>query len=186
VRAFTEITKDPSTWPEAIDKLPFDDKRKLPIPFIAQREDGSFDFTTINSDNAVACLNYRLCAVCGLEREWWSVFIGGPLSHESHNYQTPPMHEECAEFALALCPFIAIAGAKRATDNHASGVLGPAQSAEKPESWHWGKCRTNTIKARLVPLDPKKPSAGQAILFQAGRWVDSRTFIYKGKKLVEV
>src|SRR5262245_25896905 len=49
------------------------------------------------------------CALCGdkLLRGRW--LIGGPLSafHERGTFTDPPMHDDCAHYALLVCPYLA-------------------------------------------------------------------------------
>ena len=85
------------------------DKRGLPIPFLVIRgKDGIPAFTVNDSSKHATCLREDRCAVCGqhLLRGRW--FTGGPLSafHEMGCYIDTPLHKECMEYAMQVCPYL--------------------------------------------------------------------------------
>ena len=89
------------------------DPRGFPITFVTLiQQDGTADFTTIDGQKILRCVNERLCGLCGVG--FWDdetnivAFIGGPLSCEHRNFLDPPMHVACAEYAMQVCPHIAI------------------------------------------------------------------------------
>lgn len=96
----------------AVAALPVCPKRKLPIPFSAARDDKRPEvgmFTVADPVKVEQCHRYRLCGVCGGGLGYWIAFVGGSgsASPGTGAYQDPPMHEECAEAAMRLCPYIA-------------------------------------------------------------------------------
>jgi hypothetical protein len=96
--------------PERIARLPRD-RRGLPIPFLVltDRGTGKPNFTINDAAKQARCLAEDRCPICGegLTRGRW--FVGGPGSafHPNGAYLDPPMHFECAHFALRVCPFLA-------------------------------------------------------------------------------
>lgn len=95
--------------PDRMRYLPRD-KRGYPIPFIVFRDTDGNPHFTINDDvrRAFVIANDR-CAICNhhLSRGRW--FVGGPASaFDPHGaYIDPPLHHECAEYALQVCPYLA-------------------------------------------------------------------------------
>jgi hypothetical protein len=86
------------------------DARGFPIPFVVFRDsDGTPHFTINDHRKVILCIADDRCAICGqtLLRGRW--FIGGPQSafHEHGAYIDPPIHRECAEYALQTCPYLA-------------------------------------------------------------------------------
>lgn len=78
-----------------------------PIPFFAtQRTDGTWDFKVVSEPNRMRCAKESLCWVCGEPLLTPIVFLGGPAATEKLLYNDGPMHPECADDALALCPFM--------------------------------------------------------------------------------
>lgn len=80
------------------------DPRGLPIPysqFIDQ--DGKPDFRVLDDQRVARCLRYRLCGLCGQQLGKHIFFVGGPLCVDNGLFHDPPMHRECAEFALRAC-----------------------------------------------------------------------------------
>jgi hypothetical protein len=87
------------------------DARGYPIPFIVLRDrDGKPHFTINDAATIAKLIRHDLCGICGqrLLRGRW--FVGGPLSafHAAGAYNDPPMHHECATFALRVCPYLAL------------------------------------------------------------------------------
>jgi hypothetical protein len=85
------------------------DERGYPIPFIVQRDLKGLPVFTVNDDRVVlTCVKKRLCSICGkrLQESW---FVSGSRSFLSVRgaFVDPPVHLECAEYALQVCPFLA-------------------------------------------------------------------------------
>jgi hypothetical protein len=88
------------------------DHRGYPIPYGVYRDLDNRPHFTINDElTRQKILNNHLCGICGkkLERARW--LIGGPLSAFTENgaFIDPPMHAECARYALQVCPYLALA-----------------------------------------------------------------------------
>lgn len=102
------------------------DKRGLPIPFIVLRDASNVPHFTVNDQHKVdLCRRRKLCGICGKPFETFHdsrgrpnphpenagmTFVGGPMSalHKNGAYIDPPMHHECATFALRVCPYLAV------------------------------------------------------------------------------
>jgi len=86
------------------------DRRGYPIPVGVLRDETGRPHFTIN-DEAKRQHHMRdgICPLCGdkLFRGRW--FVGGPRAafHELGAFIDPPMHAECARYALRVCPFLA-------------------------------------------------------------------------------
>jgi hypothetical protein len=166
--------------PERIARLPRD-KRGYPIPSSAiVNLDGSVDFTTLDMKKWVRLYKLRGCGVCGTamySRVW---FIGGHLSHHNRMFFDHPMHEECARYALQVCPFLAIPrmGYRKRDNNEMSeNALGPTVlnmvSLERSSALMLGK----THSYKLVKIR-------DSILLFASPW-ESVTWWSAGKELLE-
>lgn len=100
---------DPVQIPPRMRSLPVD-RRGYPVPFIVVRDkDGVPHFTINNHELVMKCIKEDLCAICGQKLFRFRWFVGGPLSafHESGCYNDTPLHHECAQFALRVCPHLA-------------------------------------------------------------------------------
>lgn len=86
------------------------DRRGYPITFITwiNPETGVPDFRVTDAERLAMVLRRRLCGLCGVPLGGNVFFIGGPLSVESGAFTDPPMHRECARYALRVCPFLAV------------------------------------------------------------------------------
>ncbi len=118
--------------PDRIKRMPRD-KRGYPILFTLARKHGEeYDFTTIDPEKVAECVNRKLCGVCGeklINGDYW--FISGPLSSDYSFYFTDPaMHEECARFALMICPWMVLSEYRRSKE--ASGFVGSVLTDSRP------------------------------------------------------
>lgn len=86
------------------------DRRGYPIPVVVLVDrNGEPHFTMNDEDARWRCIERDLCTICGgkLFRGRW--FVGGPLSAFDPDgaYVDPPLHGECARYALRVCPYLA-------------------------------------------------------------------------------
>jgi hypothetical protein len=102
-------------WPKPMRTLGRD-ARGYPIPYLVLIDrSGLPQFTINDQERAAECDRKGLCAICGkrLERTrsgkrvMW--FVGGSRAflHPAGAFLDPPMHHDCAEYALRVCPFLA-------------------------------------------------------------------------------
>jgi hypothetical protein len=87
------------------------DRRGYPIPVAVYRDStGRAHFTINDEAKRQALIAGDRCPICGgkLLRGRW--FVGGPQSafHSLGAYIDPPMHNECARYALQVCPYLAV------------------------------------------------------------------------------
>lgn len=93
--------------PRRMRKLPIE-KRGYPVPFATMIDPitGQPDFRILDIRRQMQCFKDKLCAMCGEPLGRYIAFIGGPKSGESHRFNDPGMHRECAEYAAVVCPYI--------------------------------------------------------------------------------
>jgi hypothetical protein len=123
--------------PAGIAALPRD-ARGYPIPFtVFVDADGTPDFRVIDQEKLVACARERRCGLCGDPLGYWIAFVGGPVSHANREFADAPMHRECASYAMAVCPFLALRRAHRSgrevTVTGAVVVEDAASVVDRPE-----------------------------------------------------
>jgi hypothetical protein len=93
--------------PARVASLP-KDPRGYPIFFTVAPPDGQpANHKILNWRNRNRCAEERLCGVCGQPLDYWLAFVGGPMCVDLRAYGDPPMHRECAEYSLKVCPFLA-------------------------------------------------------------------------------
>lgn len=84
------------------------DPRGYPIPWVAAvGEDGKHDFRVLDVTKVGTCLRECRCSICGGRINGLMAFVGGPLSIANRLFNDPPMHQECAVYALQVCPYLA-------------------------------------------------------------------------------
>jgi hypothetical protein len=86
------------------------DHRGFPIPWNVLRGKENKPIFTANDDRKhILALKEDRCAICGQPNEKVRWFVGGPKSafHPNGWYFDLPGHEECIEFALKVCPYLA-------------------------------------------------------------------------------
>lgn len=122
----TTLRMDKITVPRRMERLDRD-HRGYPIPFIVMIDKtGRPQFTINNQRNVDTCMTFGLCSICGVKFDrhpttfkpmMWFVGGSGCFLHERGAFLDPPMHIECATFALQVCPFLAAPSyAKRIDD----------------------------------------------------------------------
>jgi len=111
------------------------DARGFPITFVTLMDsDGRPDFTVIDGQKIVRCIQDHLCGLCGTTLFQPIAFIGGPLAAEQNLFLDPPMHPDCAEYAMKVCPHIATPTARYSKPNLSDGrVLFDAVDPNRPE-----------------------------------------------------
>lgn len=84
------------------------DPRGYPIPWIAAvGADGKHDFRVLDVAKVGISLRECRCSICGGRINGLMAFVGGPLSIANRLFNDPPMHQECATYALKVCPYLA-------------------------------------------------------------------------------
>lgn len=171
--------------PEAIKRLPWDEKRNLPIPKMNQiPEGGGHSFVAINAKSVRECIEKQLCGICGEKLSFASAFVSGPLSFQNRTYADPPFHPACAEFAMTVCPHIVIPHAKRATDERLEREVGQVYSdanavLDKPQEWVIAIAPTRETRAEL--------SREFGLLIRCGKPTKRISYVYDDSgKLVRV
>jgi hypothetical protein len=98
--------------PARIAALPRD-RRGYPIPFVVMRDGRGDPHFTMNDLQLVArAASDGLCSICGEKLGAWKAMAGGPASafHPEGAYFDGPLHRECGEYALRVCPWLATPG----------------------------------------------------------------------------
>lgn len=168
-------------WPAAVAGLPVCPKRQLPIPYSTARwPDGTGRFAVNDVARKLRCGRERLCGICGTALGWWVVFLAedhGPMLQTT--FTDAPVHEECAEASLQLCPYIAKPRVPRRLDPEAAHPEGWTPDKDKA-GWLMWVTRTY----RMVP----QPAAGGGTVwgFRPAPAVRIRRFAYQDGTLREL
>lgn len=84
------------------------DERGYIVPWVNFVDDnGKPNFTTIDEYRMIKAIRQKLCGMCGQHMKRGYFFIGGPLCVANGFFYDPPMHKECAEYAMQACPHLA-------------------------------------------------------------------------------
>ncbi len=86
------------------------DARGYPVPWgVVVDGDGIPHFAANDESKRMTMLRRDLCSICGGKLFRGRGFVGGTLSalHPRGAFIDPPMHSECAHFALQVCPYLA-------------------------------------------------------------------------------
>jgi hypothetical protein len=167
------------------------DPRGYPIPWGVYRDkDGRAHFTINDDRRRYAAIKGNLCPICSfpLFRGRW--FVGGPISafHEHGAYADPPMHHECATYALQVCPYLASPRyARRIEDrtlmqNDATPILvDPTMIERRPELFISAMATRQRVTKGFSPnVIPGKPFV-RIEYWQAGKQLNQA----EGESLVE-
>jgi hypothetical protein len=99
--------------PDRIAALPQDPERHYPVPFFVAWIDGKPDFRIADNDKRIRCIKERLCWICGERLGRYLVFVVGPMCSVNRISAEPPMHRDCAEYSVRVCPFLLNPNQKR-------------------------------------------------------------------------
>lgn len=78
----------------------------LPIPWFVAWHGGRYDFRVVDARKIVPAVKHRLCWLCGQQIGRMMCFVVGPMCVVNRVSSEPPMHRDCAEYALRACPFL--------------------------------------------------------------------------------
>ncbi|MDW9481854.1 hypothetical protein GOB57_24710 [Sinorhizobium meliloti] len=96
--------------PERMRSLPLD-RRGYPVPVNVERDrTGKPNFAMNDESVRQRLFKEDRCSICGgkLLRGRWSVAGPGSALHEAGAFLDPPMHYECARYAVQVCPYLAL------------------------------------------------------------------------------
>jgi hypothetical protein len=117
------------------------DRNGYPIPYVVLiKADGLPDFRASEPARWMACVEGRRCQLCGQSLTAGGWFIGGPPCEQSRRFLDPPMHHECGQYALQVCPFLAIPKAHYSDIERRPVLPGRVQvyNGEKPDRFMFG------------------------------------------------
>lgn len=79
------------------------------MPFVNHvYPNGEPDLRVLSQTKVAQCVDQKLCGICGLRLELDGVvFVGGEVSCLHSHFADPAMHEECARYAMKVCPYLA-------------------------------------------------------------------------------
>lgn len=106
--------KPPADWrtvpvPRIMRDVPRDN-RGFPVPYhlrpVGFTEGDPADLRVLNGQALYLCLVERRCGICGRRLNHRLVFSGGPFCVMNRVFTEPPLHEECARYAMHVCPFL--------------------------------------------------------------------------------
>lgn len=110
--------------------------KDIVVPFIADATDdawgtkgGVVNFGKASPTHWADAAENKLCGICGQRLGYWIVFAGGPNSVASRSFLEPGMHEECAAYAAAVCPWML--GGKDYEDAERTLELSPTKEPVK-------------------------------------------------------
>jgi hypothetical protein len=144
------------------------DDRGFVIPYTTFVDNcGRPDFRIIDHTRVSVCLTQRRCGACGEPMGKHLHFIGGPPCVENGIFYDPPIHKECAEFAIQMCPHLARSKGRYAptpTAPEGATLAVPPTVVEEKAEWFalmhttdytFGMSRDNmvVIRAKMPWLD---------------------------------
>jgi hypothetical protein len=139
------------------------DARGYVIPFVQFiGDDGLPNFAVMDHRKVSRCLRQRRCGLCGEVMGIHLYFIGGDLCVVNRYFYDPPMHRDCAIYALEACPHLARSkGRYREPPTSIEGatiIVGDMQTkkAERFALMHtgaytFGKAATGMLTVKAAP-----------------------------------
>lgn len=80
---------------------------RYPIHYTVMVENGVPQFNQVSRGKQIQAARKNLCHLCGqrMSAPYW--FLCGETDVEQKATKDGPMHEECARYAIVICPFLA-------------------------------------------------------------------------------
>jgi hypothetical protein len=94
-----------AVMPRFLSTLP-KDSNGLPIPFLSTLRAKGQPYSMIDPAKWESAFRREVCGLCGKELSPILAFIGGPLNLDHRYFKMLPMHVDCAEYALKVCPYM--------------------------------------------------------------------------------
>lgn len=161
------------------------DPRGLPITYTSLRlPDGSYDFTQADHRVWLRCVAGRLCGLCGkpLDKRQW--FIGGPLCMVNRLFFDLAMHEDCARYALVVCPYLAVRSFTKVKKRNIEGGVHETYALVQKELASADARRP--VAFGLARTDGYEPVAYQGDqLVRAKRWTRPIEWWFAGQRVDE-
>lgn len=90
-------------------------RKGFPVPYFVtvKNDEGDYDFRAIEAAPIIACVNRKLCWLCGEPLGQYQCFVIGPMCSINRVSSEPPSHRDCAEYAMQACPFLSKPNARR-------------------------------------------------------------------------
>lgn len=110
--------------PPRIARLPRD-SRGFPVPKFATWPGGQPDFRFADTEWTRHALTARRCFICGESLGQYLAFVIGPMCAVNRTTSDPPIHLECALYAVKACPFLAFPNRKRDHTNAPDNIKKP-------------------------------------------------------------
>jgi hypothetical protein len=139
------------------------DRRGYPIPKSVFRDsNGKPHFQISDHVELRRLIKFDLCGMCGAKLKASRWFVGGPKSafYVQGAYFDPPMHDECAHYALQVCPYLAAPTySKRIEDmtikDGSRTMVDERVEVERPLVFVAVEATGQTVRDRLII--PKQP-----------------------------
>lgn len=92
--------------PDRLRDRPLDARGRV-IPWMAPiSDDGTVSFGKNQERLRRRAIEEHRCGQCGQPNDYWLWFIGDDVLPEVLEFFEPAMHEECARYAINVCPFL--------------------------------------------------------------------------------
>ena len=96
------------------------DARGYPVPVIVMWDrHGVPHFPVSDAAKVQQVIRKKACAICGKPLDGRGWFVGGPrcFLHPQGAFLDPPVHHDCATYAMQVCPYIAAPSYARRIDD---------------------------------------------------------------------
>lgn len=144
------------------------DARGYPITYVTMRDgDGKPDFRVVDNAKLAYCLRLRLCGMCGQPLGRHVFFIGGNLCVVNRLFLDPPMHKECAIFALQACPHLANHKGRFNTSAYPTGPFALSESEIASDE----KCEWFALMHAGSYAFGRTSATNPNLIIRAGEWL---------------
>jgi hypothetical protein len=82
------------------------DRRGYPVPWFVAYVDGEPYFPALDVNKFKLAIRQKRCWICGQTLGRWLTFCVGPMCTLNRISAEPPCHDDCAQYAVKVCPFM--------------------------------------------------------------------------------
>jgi hypothetical protein len=111
--------------PERMKKLPVSPKG-YPVPWFVAKIDDEYDFRIVGPNKMVLAIKHKSCWLCGERLGTYLAFVTGPMCTITRTSAEPPLHLDCATYAVKACPFLTKPKMRRNDKDLPEGHVDPA------------------------------------------------------------
>ena len=133
----------------------------MPVPAVVKWIGDKPDFRQVDQQEYLRHFKHKLCSICGTKLGLSCYWIGGENCKDQHYFIDGPMHKECAELSIKLCPFLN--GVRQGYRGDDIKGMPMQDSTSRPEKMYLMRGVTSAIEMHALGNDSVAQYAGKQL-----------------------